>query len=191
MSDLPDSKIYVADLAAYNAGHLRGEWLRLSNYENAEHLQHAIGCLIDQWDDNLLSGMTGPVEEFRIDDYEGIPSCLIPRHGGLDARKIMIYAKMAEAVGRGVAYAFFDAEYHRGKEPEEWPQVLEDLYLGTYASLEEWAWRSLKETGLFDQIPDCLRRYIDVRSYARDARLGGDICRVEIRPGKIVVFIGH
>ncbi|MCS3668864.1 antirestriction protein [Salinibacter ruber] len=191
MSDLPEPKIYVADLAAYNAGHLRGEWLRLSNYENAEHLRHAIGCLLEKWDRNLLSGMTGPVEEYRIDDFEGIPSALIPRHGGIDTENVMAYVRLCDLEDTGAAKAFIEAEFHRETPPEEWPRAFQERYLGTFSSLEEWARRHLESTGFFSGVPEAMARYFDFEAYARDARLGGDVVLVDFGIDTKHVFLGH
>lgn len=191
MTDPPEPKIYVADLAAYNAGHLRGEWLNLSNYQNAEHLRHAIGALLDTWNEEPISGVCGPIEEYRIDDYEGIPSALIPRHGGLNAKKVMAYAELCEMEGSGPATAFIEAELHRGKAPEEWPREFQERYLGSFSSLEDWARRHLESTGLFTGAPEALRRYFDFEAYARDARLGGDILVVDAGLNEKHLFIGH
>jgi len=56
-------RIYVANLAAYNAGRLVGEWidLPLSN----EELREKIQSILDAWNDGF-----SPSEEWAIHDYE-------------------------------------------------------------------------------------------------------------------------
>lgn len=191
MSDFPEPKIYVADLAAYNAGHLRGEWLCLSSYQNAEHLRHAISSLLETWDEEPLSGVCGPIEEFRIDDYEGIPSALIPRHGGIDTENVMAYVRLCDLEDTGAAKAFIEAEFHRETPPEEWPRAFQEHYLGTFSSLEEWARRRLESTGFFSGVPEAMARYFDFEAYARDARLGGDVVLVDSGIDTKHVFLGH
>jgi len=191
MTNPPKPRIYVADLAAYNAGYLRGEWLSLQDFDGAEHLRHAIQALLDQWEKEPLDGLCGPIEEFRIDDHEGIPSCLIPRHGGLDADKVMAYVRLCESKKLGAAMAFIEAEFHRGAPPEEWLQEFQERYLGTFSSLEEWARRHLESTGLFSEVPKAIERYFDFEAYARDARLGGDVVVVDKGIDEKHVFLGH
>jgi antirestriction protein len=64
--------IYVADLEAYNDGRLNGEWLKLTDYNNADELMEAIQELLDKWG----------VEEYAIHDTEYIPSNLSSEYMG-------------------------------------------------------------------------------------------------------------
>jgi len=64
--------IYVADLEAYNDGRLNGEWLKLTDYNNADELMEAIQVLLDKWG----------VEEYAIHDTEYIPSNLSSEYMG-------------------------------------------------------------------------------------------------------------
>jgi antirestriction protein len=59
-------RIYVADLEAYNNGRLVGEWLDLSDYNDADELMDAI--------QDVLKKSGG--EEYAIHDYENFPSVL-------------------------------------------------------------------------------------------------------------------
>ena len=65
-------RIYVADLEAYNNGRLNGEWLSLTDYNNADELMEAIQELLDKWG----------VEEYAIHDTEYIPSNLSSEYMG-------------------------------------------------------------------------------------------------------------
>lgn len=65
-------KIYVADLEAYNNGKLVGEWLNLSDYNDAEELMDAIS--------KFLKKSGG--EEFAIHDYENLPSSMYSEYMG-------------------------------------------------------------------------------------------------------------
>ena len=57
MSDL---SIYIADLAAYNAGVLRGAWLEVDGFDK-DDLQNSISELMFKWD----------CEEYAFHDYDG------------------------------------------------------------------------------------------------------------------------
>ena len=65
-------RIYVADLEAYNNGKLNGEWLDLTDYNDADELMNAIQNLLDGWG----------VEEYAIHDVEYVPSSLYSEYMG-------------------------------------------------------------------------------------------------------------
>jgi antirestriction protein len=65
-------RIYVADLEAYNNGRLEGEWLDLSDYNDADELMDAI--------QNVLKKSGG--EEYAIHDVEYIPSSMYSEYMG-------------------------------------------------------------------------------------------------------------
>jgi antirestriction protein len=65
-------KIYVADLEAYNNGRLVGEWLDLTDYNDADELMEAI--------QNVLKKSGG--EEYAIHDYEYLPSSMYSEYMG-------------------------------------------------------------------------------------------------------------
>ncbi len=69
---LDTPKIYVADLEAYNNGRLVGEWLDLSDYNDADELNDAIQELLDKWG----------VEEYAIHDAENLPSGMYSEYMG-------------------------------------------------------------------------------------------------------------
>ena len=65
-------RIYVADLEAYNNGRLVGEWLDLSDYNDADELMDAI--------QDVLKKSGG--EEYAIHDYENLPSSMYSEYMG-------------------------------------------------------------------------------------------------------------
>jgi len=65
-------RIYVADLEAYNNGRLVGEWLDLSDYDNADELMDAI--------QDVLKKSGG--EEYAIHDVEYVPSSMYSEYMG-------------------------------------------------------------------------------------------------------------
>jgi antirestriction protein len=65
-------RIYVADLEAYNNGRLEGEWLDLSDYNDADELMDAI--------QDVLKKSGG--EEYAIHDVEYIPSSMYSEYMG-------------------------------------------------------------------------------------------------------------
>jgi len=65
-------RIYVADLEAYNNGRLVGEWLDLSDYNDADELMDAI--------QDVLKKSGG--EEYAIHDVENVPSSMYSEYMG-------------------------------------------------------------------------------------------------------------
>jgi antirestriction protein len=65
-------RIYVADLEAYNSGKLVGEWLDLTDYNDADELMDAI--------QDVLKKSGG--EEYAIHDYEYLPSSMYSEYMG-------------------------------------------------------------------------------------------------------------
>jgi len=65
-------RIYVADLEAYNNGRLVGQWLDLSDYNDADELNDAIQELLNGWGK----------EEYAIHDAENLPSGMYSEYMG-------------------------------------------------------------------------------------------------------------
>jgi antirestriction protein len=177
MDHLTTPKIYVADLAAYNAGHLRGQWVYLPDYADVDELMNKINCLLGEWDRDLLDGMTGPVEEYAIHDYEGLPGTLYDEYlGRAGLRRLLFYVDLLDtARSHGAAREFVEIARDRGLQSEEWADAFHQSYRGTFDSAEEWAYQYIDSTGQLDDMPDNLRYYFDYESFARDVRLGGDM----------------
>lgn len=53
-----------------------------------------------------------------------------------------------------------------------------ESFAGKYDSEAEWATQCWDDSGMLAEIPAHAQNYIDYESYARDARLGGDMCFV-------------
>lgn len=170
-------KIYVADLAAYNAGHLRGQWVYLPEYADVGELMNKISSLLGEWDRDLLDGMIGPVEEFAVHDYEGLPGTLYSEYPGREGlRRMLCYVDLLDtARNHGAATRFVSMARDRGLDPEEWADAFHDAYAGTFDSAEDWARQYIDSTGQLGDMPENLRYYFDYASFARDVRIGGDM----------------
>jgi hypothetical protein len=60
-------KIYVADLAAYNEGHLHGKWYDLEEFDSLEELEAAIQ------EDIIKTSPAFHPEEYMVHDHEYFP----------------------------------------------------------------------------------------------------------------------
>ena len=135
-SDSP--KIYVADLAAYNEGHLEGEWLDLADYSDGAEVMAAITELVDKWKAKDESH-----EEYAIHDHENIPESLYSENmGEKDFDHVIELYKMAtdRDVPMDVIQSWAD---DRGAEVSSFS----DAYHGKYRSKEDFA-ESLVDEGV-------------------------------------------
>ncbi|MCP4409315.1 MAG: antirestriction protein ArdA [Gammaproteobacteria bacterium] len=69
-------RIYVADLAAYNAGKLHGVWIDASS--DLETLQEQVSVM-------LASSPEPDAEEYAIHDYEGFADYSLSKYEGLQS----------------------------------------------------------------------------------------------------------
>ena len=164
-------RIYVADLAAYNAGNLRGVWI------DADQDADAIRAEIQ----TMLAESPEPgAEEWAIHDYEGFGGIKLHESEDLDE-----VARLAELLSEH-GDLFAKLVDHFGRDDlDEAVRAMEESYAGEYDSLADWAQQFAEDTGP----PDCgpYTDYIDWESFARDAEMGGDIFTIETG-GKVHVF---
>lgn len=159
-------KIYVADLAAYNAGRLIGEWLYLPDYHDVDDLMRDVKDVLEEG------------EEWAVHDYEGLPRSLYSEYPGRDGLRQMLYyvdlldeCRRPDAADYFVQYIALDRDY----DPEEWPDYFQQSYRGTYESPEDWAYEYIESTGMLGDMPENLQYYFDYEKFARDVRIGGDM----------------
>ena len=173
----PAPALYIADLAAYNAGRLRGEWIRLEDFATAEGVMERISELLSTWNADPIHE-DAIHEEYAVHDFEGLPRSLYSEHMGREGiAAAMQYAHMIGDVhtDRGALDAYFAAELARGLEPDEWLGDFEERYQGTYASRADWAHDYCEGVGYLAAVPEALSYHIDFDGFARDAELSGDV----------------
>lgn len=151
--DNDEPRIYVACLAAYNAGFLHGEWI-LANQDSSE-IQKEVSNM-------LLRSPVKDAEEWAIHDYENFAGISINEYTGFD-RVSYLGTCISEHGEPFSLYANYVGLEYATKE-----DFLE-AYVGEYSSQEEYA------EELFDdcyQIPDFIQSYIDWIRVARDLFCG-------------------
>ncbi|MCC6643111.1 MAG: antirestriction protein ArdA [Deltaproteobacteria bacterium] len=171
----PAPRIYVADLAAYNAAELRGEWIELTPDTTVEDLQQAIRALLER-----CSRGEYVAEEYAIHDYENFHGYELDEYEHPET-VVKVAAFIAEhgELGAKLVNQSYDVDEARG--------VLEDQYAGCGDSLADWASEFLEDSGQLAEIPERWRTYIDFEQYANDLELGGDVFAIEAE-GKVHVF---
>ena len=147
MSDTP--RIYVADLAAYNAGTLHGVWIDVSDVDTlAEEVQAMLRespCQGGEWAIHDHEGFHG----LEISEYESLET--IAELGELLEEYGPAYAAYVDSVGAHYAT----------------PEGFQETYRGEWDSEEAYA-EELFEELYAHEIPEHLQCYIDYEAFARD-----------------------
>jgi antirestriction protein len=155
-------KIYVADLAAYNEGKLIGEWLDLTDYDDADDLMGAIQELMSKFSEE--QGVER--EEWAIHDYENIPSNLASEYMGRQDFEI-IYDLINAADDRSIPYEVLaEAMAIKGEDDAE---NVADNYYGEYDSFKDFAYNLVDEAGISNI--NNLNFYFDYESFGSDERI--------------------
>ena len=155
MSD--EIRIYVADLAAYNAGYLHGVWINACD---------ELDDIKAQINEMLVASPEDLAEEYAIHDYEGFGGYALSEYAGIETAH-----EMACFIAK---YPDFGSELlnHFGGDVEEAKTAAEDNYCGCYQSLADYAQELTEET---TQIPENLIYYINYERMGRDMEMSGDV----------------
>jgi len=166
-------RIYVACLASYNAGTLHGRWIDATL--GVDHID-------EETLDMIAHSPTPLAEEWAIHDYEGFGAVKLSESTSFDD-----VAELAHAIEElGEAFGVF-----YNNQPDDVAAVVErfeEAYQGTFRTVEEYAEDHLDSTGVMESVPEMMRPYIDVESFARDLELGGDIWTAEGGEG-VLIFL--
>ncbi len=152
-------RIYVADLAAYNHGILRGAWLDAT--ADPDELGRQV---LDLLANSPIPGS----EEHAIHDYEGFFGLHLDDYESLEH-----ISTIAQGIlEHGDAYAALTG-YLGSNQWDEDLGRFDDLYLGHWASTVEYAEDLLDDLGAteaLEQLGDWLQPYVrlDAEAFARD-----------------------
>lgn len=167
MNDQP--RIYVADLAAYNNGDLRGVWIDLSG---------DMDCIQEEIKVMLEGSPIGAAEEYAIHDYEGFCGYAVGEYDELaELREVAIFLSELTEFG-GVLLSFIG-------NLEEARRIAEEGYCGLYDSLTHYAQELTEECG---DVLSHLAPYIDYQLMGRDMELNGELIALEIGFEKVHIF---
>lgn len=162
-----EPKIYVACLAAYNAGYLHGDWITAN--QPKEDVQNAINQM-------LSKSPIARAEEWAIHDYEDFGSIHLEEYTDLET-----ISEMAEIIEEHGDLGAELIAYH-GNCPDLAKSAL-DGYCGEYDSEKDYAQQLMNDCY---EVPEYLQYYIDYDKFARDLFLT-DNYSIDIR-GKYHVF---
>ena len=166
-----DIKIYVADLAAYNNGHLHGVWIDAT--QDVDDIQIEINTM-------LAASPVEDAEEYAIHDYEGFGGYSLGEYEGIQAaHDIACFIEEHGGIA-GELLSHFDGDLDEAKT------AIEQRYSGCYSSLADYA-QEITEQGT--NIPDHLQYYIDYERMARDMEMSGEVFTIETAHNEVHVFL--
>ncbi len=163
-------RIYVACLASYNSGDLYGKWIDAT--QSVARIREEIEVML------RFSPQLG-AEEWAIHDYENFGKVSLSEYEDLErvSRAALLIKEFPEAAADVIDY------YGGLRELDEAEEALRERYHGRWAEPEDWAEDLLQEQGDWEQIPEHLRRYLDLEAYVRDLEMSGDIFTIETARG--------
>ncbi len=173
MQTVSEIKIYVADLAAYNAGFLHGQWIDAT--QGPEDIQ-------DQIDEMLKKSPIEFSEEYAIHDFEGYEGYRLGEYDGIEkAHRVAAYIEEHGKLGAALL------EYY-GDDLEEAEKAMTERYAGQYTSLADYAQDLTEETA---EIPEHLAGYVDYEKMGRDMDLSGDVLSFEFSHEEVYIFYAN
>ena len=153
-------RVYVACLAAYNAGKLHGEWIDCDDSD----------CVREAIQEMLKASPEPGAEEYAIHDHEGFGGFSVGEWHDLD--ELCALAKAIGEHGEIVAKYVDNMGYNVAEGVEKFPEA----YRGCWKDVEEYAYEFMND---LHEIPDYLESYVDYAKFGNDLELGGDIFTIE------------
>jgi antirestriction protein len=153
-------RLYVACLAAYNAGTLHGRWIEATTPDD---IWREVAAM-------LRASPEDGAEEYAIHDYEGFEGIPISEFASFETVCALAdFVTEHGALGAKV-YRHVDEDLDAAREAF-------DNYAGVYPSAAHFAEEITRDGGT--KIPKALEYYIDWEAMARDMVLNGDIFVIE------------
>jgi antirestriction protein len=156
-------RIYIANLAQYNAGKLVGEWIDVPS--DVEDLQAEITRIVGS-------------DEWAIHDYEG--------YNGLgehpDLAKVVAIADALEEYPQAVVEWAETAT-----NDDDLKSFIEERWQGTFRDVEAWAIDYIDSAYDVEKMLGDLSYYFDYAAFGRDAEMSGDIVTIDTPDGLAVL----
>ena len=162
-------QVFVACLAAYNAGELHGEWIDATD---EDEMNEAI--------QKILSSSPEPdAEEWIICDHDNFHDLSVYQYAPID--EVARLGALVEEHGQ--AFAAYAAHTGQADATEE---GFQDHYQGHWDSEKAFGEEMFDECYL-DEVPESVRPYIDYEKFARDLFIN-DYFSVKAEEGGVYVF---
>jgi len=164
-------RIYVACLAAYNNGHLHGEWISVTD-------EASIWETVQKM---LFRSPIEEAEEWAIHDYEGFEGAEVGEY-----YSFAYVVELADYIREHGALGAQVLNYYGGNIEDAMSRFEE--YAGEYDSLADYAEELTEQSGI--EIPESLANYIDYKAMAHDYEQSGDFLTFEVS-GSVHIFWAH
>jgi antirestriction protein len=169
-------RIYVADMAACDAGHQRGVWIDIDGDTDPGEVRAEIAALL----------ATSPVRaavEWSIRDHNGYGGIEIGEFDSIE-RIVAITDLLADHAAEVIA----PFVHGWGSRPAaEMRSAFEEAYQGRWETRDHYAEEVLAGEELLAQVPERLRGYLELGRLLRDAERSGALWTVETADGIHVI----
>ncbi|HEY8658003.1 MAG TPA: antirestriction protein ArdA [Hanamia sp.] len=126
-----EPRIYVACLAAYNGGHLHGEWIKANQ---------DIDSLYEEVKNMLAASPVPDAEEWAVHDFEGFGDVSISEYTGLETiHELAEFIAEHDELGAAVLG-------HCGGDIADAQKLLDECYHGEHDSEEDFAYNERDHT---------------------------------------------
>lgn len=175
-----NAQIYVADLAAYNAGHLHGRWITLEAFDfDPKSVHERINEILAKGTE-LYGAETASIhEEWAIHDFEGFGPIKVEEYSSIE--KVCALAETLDALARNgedVPFGIFldkieSLDYFDSLDDAV--EAFREAYRGNQ-SLEQYAGDYVSDCILPEidkYIRETVETYFDYQAFARDLGYDG------------------
>ena len=185
MSNKPQPKIYVTELSSYNNGMSVGGWIEVYDkdqvWKEIKKIQNDAKKFLNS------KGIHDSCEEFAIHDYEDFCGYKIKEYSSID--EVCEVAEFINERSEEEAEAIIGLMGYMGfNKIEEAKDYHDDNYRGSFDSLEDMAMSDVDE-GLFGEINESIKNYIDYEKIARDYDI--EYITVKLSNDKIAVYYSN
>jgi antirestriction protein len=149
-----DCRVYIACLAAYNAGILHGKWVDVDGL-TVDELQEEINAV-------LAASPEEGAEEWAIHDHEGFHGLI--KGEWPDLQEVCTFAELIAEHGEAVA--IYGA--HIGADADGLGDSFQDAYCGQWDSFQEYVEQACDDIGYLENVPEHIKFHIDWESVARE-----------------------
>ncbi|MEM9805598.1 MAG: antirestriction protein ArdA [Cyanobacteria bacterium P01_D01_bin.56] len=166
--------IYVADLADYNAGILRGKWIKINGDTTVEELREEITVMLAE------KGH----EEYAIHDYNNFP-------GASELGEFPDLSQLIEVVRAVDDHGYVLASAYLIYFPINELDQIGDRFLGFYDCLGDYAHDLVDSTIDLERAIGNLSYYFDYAAYGNDIEMNGEIVSFNLNTccdGRIAIF---
>lgn len=157
--DPNEAKVYVATYGKYNAGSLKGKWVKLSDFDNHDEFIDYCSELHSDEDEDAL--------ELMFQDCENLPSRFYSESD--ISPEFWDYLEAFNECDDQEAFEVFTNLF------DDWSlENFHDRYVGHYDSNEDFARQLVDDGGFLSGVPDFVAMYFDYSAFARDLMLNGE-----------------